>query len=295
MAHRALLPFGLVTFLPCHAKTAPPSKECSTPPASEEDTPHRNVVIESVVFDGPIHLSDSDISQIVDKTNELKLDADNPEWISEFTETGLRSAWQNRGYFKVEVAAKMRSLWEDPNTEHFQVDAHVVEGSQFHLGELSFTNAEDGVVPALPDGELRSAFPLHEGDLFNVGSVREGIETLKELYGSRGYIDFTAMPQVEVDDNLQRISLEMRLDEQKQFHVDKVEIRDLDPRLEAELKSIIMPGEIFNPQALRMFIGRNKSLLPPLDPERVKVTRNPHTGIVNVTFDPGACPSTAAN
>jgi len=131
---------------------------------------------------------------------------------------------------------------------------------------------------------------MREGELFSVEKVRAGIEALTKLYNSHGYIDFTVVPDTEVDEDLQRISLEMRLDEQKQFRVGSIEIRGLDPNLEVRLRSIIVPGEIINYQSIAAFFKANQAVLPPRALDNLQILRNVRTGIADLTLDPRSCP-----
>ena len=255
------------------------------PPVSKNYPPRRKVVIENIRFDGPIHLSDTDVTQVIAAMNERDLDADNPHWTEQFAEIGLRGAWQDRGYFRVMVTAEAHSLGGEANVERFQVSARVNEGLQYRLGNLRFTGGT-----AIPDRELRQAFPLRDGELFSVDRVRTGLEALTKLYASHGYIDFTAAPDTEVDDNLQRVSLSLQLNEGNQYRVGNFEIRGLDSSLEARLRSMIVPREIFNPEPVLAFIKENRTALPPRGLHNLQVRRNENAGIVDLTFDARSCP-----
>ena len=289
MARRAILPLGLLAVIcglvcsvPCGAQFPQVPKRCSVPPVAENDAPHRKVIIESIQFDGPIHLADDDIAQIIAEANQHDLDADRSGWVEELTQIGLRGAWQDRGYFHVKVAAETRSLGGDSSTERFLVTAHVNEGPQYHLGDLRFVG-DTGI----PEAELRDTFPLRGGEIFNIDLIRSGLQALTKLYSSRGYVDFVAVPVEEVDDSLQRISLVIRLDQQKQFRVGNVEIFGLDPGLEARLKSIARPGEIYNREAIYDFYQKNESLMPSglsFD-DGAQARRDVKTGIVDLMFD----------
>jgi len=247
---------------------------------------HRKVIVERIEFDRPVHLSDSDVEQVIKTANESEWDADSPAWVDALAEIGLRSAWQDQGYFKIALDAHAQSIGGDSNHERFLVVVHIInEGPQFHLGDIRFMGGT-----AIPEAELRQVFPLREGEFFSVRQVRAGIEGLTKLYNSHGYVDFTATPETNVDDNLQRISLMMRLDEQTQFRVGSVEIRGLDPSLEARLRSIIVPGEIINMEPITAFFKENRSVLPPRGLDNLEIRRNVRTGIVDLTFDPRSCP-----
>jgi hypothetical protein len=308
MARRVVLTIGLLAVMnallicaPSRAQVQVVPQGCSSPSVPNEqlranadekvenadgkDDASRKVIVERIEFDRPVHLSNSDVEQVIKTANESEWDADSLGWVDELAEIFLRGAWQDQGYFKIDLTARALSIGGDSNHERFLVAVHVInEGPQFHLGDIQFTGGT-----AITEAELRQAFPLREGEFFNVARVREGLVVLTKLYGSLGYIDFTAVPETEIDENLQRISLVMRLDEQKQFRIGAVEIRGLDPSLEARLRSIIVPGEIVNMDPITAFLKENRSAQPPRGLDNLGMRRDVRTGIVDVTFDPRSC------
>jgi outer membrane protein assembly factor BamA len=291
MPGRPAPPFALMAVmcgLVCSARGAQfpevPTRCWGPPPGQKLIVTWRKVFIKDVNFDGPIHVPRSDIAQIIKEANQSDLDAHDPQWIAAF-EIALRGAWQDRGYFHVEVTAEVHSLGGNSNEERVQVTAHVNEGLQYHLRDIRFVSGT-----AIPDAELRAVIPMREGEIFNVSLVRNVIEALIKLYGSHGYIDFTAVPDTEIDDNLQRISLVFHLDEQKQYRVGKVEIKALDPALEARLRALLRPGEIYNEEAENDFYKENRLALPPkVSTADMQAVRNVETGIVDLAFDFRAC------
>jgi outer membrane protein assembly factor BamA len=238
-------------------------------------------------FDGPIHLPPADVAQIITEANQNKLNADDSNWIEEFADIGLRGAWMNHGFYNVKVSAEARSLGGNSSNERFLVTVHLNEGLQYRLGDIRFVGDT-----RISEAELRPVVPIRSGELFDVSLVRAAIQALSKLYSSRGYIDFTAVPDAEIDDNLQRISLAFQLDPQKQFRVGKVEIVALDPRLEARLRGLVRPGEIYNSEAVADFFKENKSVLPSglSLTDDIHVLRNVKAGIVDLTFDFRTCP-----
>jgi len=292
---------GLLIGAPIQAQVPSAPQSCFSPPVEntkslvnvngKSQTSHgnkdtsRKVIVDRIEFDRPVHLSNSDIEQVIEKANKTEWDADSPAWIDELAEIELRSAWQDQGYFKIAIDPHTQSIGRDSDHERFLVSVHVLnEGPQFHLGDIRFTGGT-----AIPESELRQLFPLREGEFFDVAQVRAGIEALTKLYGSHGYIDFTAVPDTKVDENLQRIELEMHLDEQKQFRFGTVEIRGIDPGLEAGLRSITVPNEIVNMDLITAFFKENRSVLPPRALDNLELRRNVRTGIVDVTFDARSC------
>jgi hypothetical protein len=276
---------GILIGAPGRAQVSSASQSCPSPPVANGNTDtSRKFVVERIEFDRPVHLSNSDVQEVVERVN--KSEDGSPARMGDLAEAELRSAWQDRGYFKITLGdAHAQSIGGAPYDEQFLVTVNVInEGPQFHLGDIRFTGGA-----AIPEAEMRQALSLGEGEVFDVARVREGISALTKLYNSHGYIDFTATPESQFDDSLQRIALVIHLNEEKQFRVGSVEIRGIDPRLEAQLRSIIIPGEVFNYQHVLSFLNQNKSVLPSRSIEKLQVQRDAPTGIANVTFDPQAC------
>lgn len=105
MARRATLPVGLLAVIcsliyaaPGGAQSPPAPKRCLVASvaddnaphgkgisAAEVDAPHGKVIVESIQFDDPIHLADTDIAQIIAETNQHDLDADGSSWVEELS------------------------------------------------------------------------------------------------------------------------------------------------------------------------------------------------------------------
>ena len=80
----------------------------------------------------------------------------------------------------------------------------------------------------------------------------------------------------------------MHLDEQRQFRVGTVDIQGLDPVLEAKLRSLLVPGEVFNGPSIDTYFKENRPLIP-RGMDNFEIRRNVRTGIVDLMFDPRLC------
>ena len=108
----------------------------------EAEALHPKVVIDEVRFDGPIHLPDSAINEMVADANNVELDTANSVWVNQFAKAGIRDAWQSRGYFRVSLEpTEVEPLGGDAHERHFRVTVHINEGLQYHLGDLTFANS----------------------------------------------------------------------------------------------------------------------------------------------------------
>ncbi len=251
----------------------------------------QNIIIDEVQFDGPIHISDSDRQQLVSEMKQRDF-SDATDWMGEVQEIGVKGMWRNRGYFEVEATAKEEIVRKDSAGEHVLVIIHVDEGPQYRLGAIRFQSSDPDEPLAFRSEELRKLIPMSQGDIFSAEKIREGLDALKRLYGSEGYIDFVAEPLTDIDDGPEhRISLVMELSQEKQYRVGKVEVFGSNPAIEMFLKSKLKPGDIFGSRTIEKFLRENKAALPPdISPEDFQFHRNVKNGTVNVRLNVQTCP-----
>ena len=86
---------------------------------------------------------------------------------------------------------------------------------------------------------LRDLFPIRDGDILSREKIAEGLENLKNAYGAMGYVNFTSVPEPRVDDANRVISLDVDVDEGRQFFVREINVLGLDESSRREvLKNI---------------------------------------------------------
>ena len=121
----------------------------------------------------------------------------------------VRSAYQKRGFFKV-VVSEPSVTPIGPADAHGEIDAaiSVKEGQQYHLKAITFSGGT-----AFSAAELRPEFRIADGDLFNVDQIRQGLEALRELYASKGFVKFAAVPDTTVDDEKRTVAVRIDLHE----------------------------------------------------------------------------------
>ena len=190
----------------------------------------------------------------------------------------VRDAYQQKGYFKV--------LVEDPQTKIRDVSGFhipliqkghgkvvditmpIEEGDRFRLAAVKFT----GNKAVTNIDALRKTIPMKDGDIFNVEMIRKGIKNLRDAYGGLGYINFTPVPNTEIDDQNKTITVTFDLDEGKQFYVRRIEFkgntttRDKVIRRELALEE----GQVYNSKLWELSLLRLNQLgyFEPLKPEQ---------------------------
>jgi outer membrane protein assembly factor BamA len=247
--------------------------------------PRPRIIIDVVKFEGPIHIPQTTVQQLITELKQHTFDT-SKDWLQELQEVGIESVWRDNGYFKSVVTAKAAFISSDSRGMHVSVTAHVDEGLQYRLGTVQFRSSDPNVPLAFGAEELRKQIPMNDGDVFSAAKIRASLDALKNLYGSNGYIDFVAEPLTDIDDSRQHISLIIKLDQQKQFRLAKVEALGLDPKMEFLFKSKLKTGDVFNSHAVEDFLKQNAAALPPdILPSDIELHRDVRRGTVDLQFN----------
>jgi outer membrane protein insertion porin family len=142
----------------------------------------------------------------------------------------VRDAYQQKGYFKALVQdpkTKIRDVggvyWFFPfKAKHgkaVDITIPVEEGDRYRLKEIKFS----GNKAITNNAGLRRLIPMKDGEIFNVDLMRKGLKNLRDAYSQEGYINFTPVPNTEIDDEHKTITVNFDLDEGKQFFVRRIE------------------------------------------------------------------------
>ncbi|HKW25541.1 MAG TPA: POTRA domain-containing protein [Terriglobales bacterium] len=263
----------LPSFLPIQAQTEP-SAPCSRlyrkglRQVGQINGSNIPTLIVSVNFEGDIHLPVPVQEQIATSLEQGAWSSDtNLNELSKEVGDYVRMKWQQNGYFKMEVKKTEASMPTSSAAEQaVAVNVDVKEGPLYRLGGISFRNAT-----RFPQDQLRALFRFQPGDIFNTEEVRVGLDALRKLYGSAGYINFTSVPDTQIDEANHRVSLVIDVDQGKQFRVGHLVIIGLDQSLAATLRQKwpLKPGGVYNTSSVigflkaeEEFVKENASLFP---------------------------------
>jgi outer membrane protein assembly factor BamA len=254
---------------------------------ANDDEPETSIVVDWVTIDGGHSLSQAMRRRLIASARHLHWYSFDADRLNEFGEIGVRGALQNAGYFKTVVRVEGQILSSNPNSQHVAITIHVEEGPRFYLRSLKLRAADPDLKSLpFPYKLMRAKIPLHEGEIFDASKVRSGLESLGRLFNAHGYIDFTAAPETDIDDQPNLVDLTIRLDPQKQYRLRNIEIWGPDPVREKLLKSQWKVGEILDGAQLDSFFKKNKRLLPSDASEQdMQILRDAKYGTVELKFD----------
>lgn len=182
----------------------------------------------------------------------------------------VRVAYQEHGYFKAIVEDPKTQLRDKPgglkpippfrkgNGKAMDITIPIEEGEKYKLKAINFKNNK----AILNTRALRSLFPIKDGDTLDTSKIGKGLENLRKAYGEIGFINFTAVPEQEIDDEHQQVTLNVDVDEGKAFYVRRIEFQGntttRDRVIRREL--LVQEGQVFNSRLWELSILRLNQL-----------------------------------
>ncbi|OFW09795.1 MAG: hypothetical protein A3H96_16760 [Acidobacteria bacterium RIFCSPLOWO2_02_FULL_67_36] len=210
----------------------------------------------------------------------------------------LESFYRDRGYIGARVGQPdLKVLFDDKDgrTRWVQLRIPVTEGRKYKVGEFTFEG--NAIVKS---EALRPLFKLDKGDTYSEKKIRKGLEKAREVYGSGGYFEFTAYPDLAPRDQPQPpadgapagppppapaaagppiVDVTMRVQEGKQYFVNRIiflgNTTTRDNVIRREM-SLVEAGP-FNTEALKYSVRRLNQLgyFKNLEGDAISVDKTP--------------------
>jgi len=168
----------------------------------------------------------------------------------------VRQAYRDKGYYNTAIEEPRTQVRDEgglnwftfrPNRgKRIDILMPVEEGDRYRLGSITFTGNK-----AIPNAKaLRAQFAVKDGDWFNATLMAKGIENLKKAYGGAGYINFGAIPKPSFDEQKKTVSLDIDIDEGKQFNVSRIEFQGNTITRDKVIRRELMldEGSVYNSQ-----------------------------------------------
>jgi hypothetical protein len=158
-------------------------------------------------------------------------------------------------------------------------------GVQYRLGEIRFVKAS-----VFSSDRLRKLFPVQTGDVFSLSSILHGLENLRKLYETRGYVNFVAVPEVKSDESHRTMALVIDIDEGQPFNFGRLVLDGVEPHPNAGRTLLeswkTIQGKRYSPVVLKRWLLANRSNWPAGTPlESLTMTAQDYSSpVVNVKF-----------
>ncbi|HEY6467866.1 MAG TPA: POTRA domain-containing protein [Candidatus Acidoferrales bacterium] len=166
---------------------------------------------------------------------------------------------------------------------HVQIDA----GSAYTWGGINWSGNS-----ALSSAELNALIPFKQGDPTDGTKIQALWISVTDAYGHKGYLDATATPTPQFDDQAHRVNYNVAIVEGPQYKMGNLVLSGLSLEGEKRIRGAwtIPQGAVFDENFFNAFIdsGAKDSFVGiPYDYERIEhfLDKNPATGVVNVMLD----------
>jgi len=210
-----------------------------------------------IVLDSPVHLTATERGKLRAKIREYGWDD---------AEEIVRELYQDKGYFKVAV-----NTTQTPTLSTKALVLHVNPGKQYHLVRISWRGNS-----ALSEAELTNLIPVERGEVFSRTKIAEGLNAVKKLYDSRGYINYACVPTPETDDDAGIVVFEMDVDEGGQFRFGELDVQGMEEAHREMLLSAWqgLHGRPYNAEDADKFFSRYfRSPWPKIRPENYTIRK----------------------
>jgi outer membrane protein insertion porin family len=202
------------------------------------------LIVKKITFIGNDSVLDRDLRKVM-KTKPLDL-------LTFFNKSGrlepsqveddrvaIQTLYQNRGFADVDVS----EIQTQPLAgEGVELTVTISEGTEYRVNQVSIQG-----VNIAPEGEILSQLKMNAGQLFTPQGMGADLKAIRDFYGSRGYVDMTAVPEV-LPAGPGAVNLTYSLDEGVQSYLNLVNIqgntRTQDRVIRRELA--VKPGEVYD-------------------------------------------------
>ncbi|HHZ83225.1 MAG TPA: outer membrane protein assembly factor BamA [Nitrospirales bacterium] len=167
----------------------------------------------------------------------------------------IKDMYANKGFLNAKVGMPDVVLSDDK--EWFHITFPVSEGEEYQVGELEFTGNEE-----FTDEELKATLEAKSGDVFQRKVMREEVERITDLYGSKGYVFADAKPLVVPDDDTHKADVTFSVTEGDLVSIRRINIAGNDKTRDKVIRREVRvnEGEVIETSAIKRSFQRLQNL-----------------------------------
>jgi hypothetical protein len=203
----------------------------------------------------------------------------------------VRQALRDVGFYMAKAdAPRLTAITDSTQPPSADVSIGVTAGAQYRLTEIHFSGASDFTKSQLiytPE-QLRAQFRLEPGSLFNATAIGQGLTRVRDLYLTRGYADFGAIPKPEIDETHHTIGLTIVVDKGRPYYFGRLILDGVEPHA-GDANTLLgawssLQSRPFDPKVLAGWLAKNAPFWPNAGEsmQHIATTPNPQTQLIDV-------------
>lgn len=154
----------------------------------------------------------------------------------------LKDFYKNEGYLDIEIPEDKIQL-EYPKPNRLEISIDVIEGPRYFVGDITFSGNT-----IYTSEELRRAIRLRAGDVFSPEKVDEAIQSVRDYFGSQGYLETFVRAERIPNLDTRDIDLRFLINESEKFYVESINIEgNTKTKSRVILRELALsPGDVFD-------------------------------------------------
>ena len=146
--------------------------------------------------------------------------------LSAQAESNFLPVYREHGYLQAAISEPQPKVVEDsPEETVVDVIFRATPGSQYKLSEIVLSGCK-----VFPADKLRDLIHLQSGQPVNARLLEQGLQAIKKLYSTRGYMAVKIQPSPELNDADSTAKYAVQVEEGSIYKMGDLEIRGLDSR-----------------------------------------------------------------
>jgi outer membrane protein insertion porin family len=167
--------------------------------------------------------------------------------------------------------------------DRYYITIQLEENDQYRVGDVKVTGGKE-----FSPEQIKAVLGLVPGEIYNEDRLRKAFDNLKDIYGSRGYVNYTAVPAPDYDEQKKLVNITVNIDEDRQFTVNRIAFAGNTTTRDKVIRREVMvdEGNVYNSTLWKISVQRLNQLgyFEEIKEEDAEVKPHPTEPEVDITL-----------
>ena len=222
-------------------------------------TEGKRAIVRKILFEGNAHVSRRDLLEVMTQKQSSWLSFINNDGIYEpgnvlADRDAIRGVFMDRGYLAAKVGVP---TYEYVSAKKIDITYEVEEGPLYTLKDWRTRG-----VSLFPEEDVSRGVVSVPGKTASLAEIRKGAQSIRDYYGSRGYIKTGVEPRIALDTNAATAAVTYDVKEGALAYIANIEIRGNSRTKDKVIRREIgvAPGDVWNEPKVRSSENRIRNL-----------------------------------